>query len=145
MEDFNSEQMPAFSESVADLLPFLLSQIAAKAVLQSPLSFIPSTLCILSISPLFPRPHLIIGAPDLRKERAAGIMIFHHFRLLHFFLKFSIMGLHHLNRPLKIRGQVLPPGSTGVMIFFCLTIYHLTSRTTGMEIRNSKLVTCNSL
>jgi hypothetical protein len=28
-----------------------------------------------------------------------------------------IMGLHHLNSPLKIRGQVLPPGSTGVMIF----------------------------
>ncbi len=27
------------------------------------------------------------------------------------------MGLHHLNSPLKIRGQVLPPGSTGVMIF----------------------------
>jgi len=27
------------------------------------------------------------------------------------------MGLHHLNCPLKIRGQVLPPGSAGVMIF----------------------------
>ncbi len=51
-EDFNSEQTPTFSESVADLLPFLLSQIAAKAVLQSLLSFIPSPLCILSISPL---------------------------------------------------------------------------------------------
>ena len=35
------------------------------------------------------------------------------------------MGLRHLNSPLKIRGQVLPPGSTGVMIFFCLTIYLL--------------------
>jgi len=33
-------------------------------------SFIPSPLCILSISPLFPRPHLIIGVPDLRRERA---------------------------------------------------------------------------
>ncbi|HAW59698.1 MAG TPA: hypothetical protein DCX03_11965 [Bacteroidales bacterium] len=32
MEDFNSEQMPTFSESVTDLLPSLLSQIAAKAV-----------------------------------------------------------------------------------------------------------------
>jgi hypothetical protein len=28
------------------------------------------------------------------------------------------MGLHHLNSPLKIRGQVLPPGCTGVMIFW---------------------------
>ncbi len=27
------------------------------------------------------------------------------------------MGLHHLNSPLKIRGQALPPGSAGVMIF----------------------------
>ncbi|WP_165004269.1 hypothetical protein [Seramator thermalis] len=70
IEDFNSEQMPAFSESVADLLPSLLSQIAAKAVLQSLPFFIPSTLCILSISPLFSRPHLLIGAPDLRSERA---------------------------------------------------------------------------
>jgi hypothetical protein len=70
IEDFNSEQMPAFSESVADLLPSLLSQIVAKAVLQSLPFFIPSTLCILSISPLFSRPHLLIGAPDLRSERA---------------------------------------------------------------------------
>jgi hypothetical protein len=29
-----------------------------------------------------------------------------------------IMGLHHLNSPLKIRGQVLLSGSTGVMIFW---------------------------
>jgi hypothetical protein len=70
IEDFNSEQTPTFSESVTDLLPFLLSQIAAKAVLQSLPFFIPSTLCILSISPLFSRPHLLIGAPDLRRERA---------------------------------------------------------------------------
>jgi len=28
------------------------------------------------------------------------------------------MGLHHLNSPLKIRGQVLPPRSAGVMIFW---------------------------
>ncbi len=28
------------------------------------------------------------------------------------------MGLHHINSPLKIRGQVLPSGSTGVMIFW---------------------------
>jgi hypothetical protein len=35
-------------------------------------SFIPSPLQQdhLSISPLFSRPHLIIGAPDLRSERA---------------------------------------------------------------------------
>jgi ABC-type bacteriocin/lantibiotic exporter with double-glycine peptidase domain len=72
IEDFNSEQMPAFSESVTDLLSSLLSQIVAKAVLQSLSFFIPSTLCILSISPLFSRPHLLIGVPDLRKERAAG-------------------------------------------------------------------------
>jgi hypothetical protein len=32
IEDFDSEQMPTFSESVVDLLPSLLSQIAAKAV-----------------------------------------------------------------------------------------------------------------
>ncbi len=32
VEDFLSEQMPTFSESVADLLPALLSQIVAKAV-----------------------------------------------------------------------------------------------------------------
>jgi len=53
IEDFNSEQMPTFSESVTDLLPSLLWQIVAKAVLQSLPFFIPSTLCILSISPLF--------------------------------------------------------------------------------------------
>jgi hypothetical protein len=70
IEDFNSEQMPTFSESVADLRPSLLSQIVPKAVLQSLPFFIPSTLCILSISPLLSRPHLIIGAPDLRSERA---------------------------------------------------------------------------
>jgi len=35
------------------------------------------------------------------------------------------MELHHLNSPLKIRGQALPPGSAGVMIFFYLTIYPL--------------------
>jgi hypothetical protein len=32
IEDFNNEEMPTFSESVADLLPSLLSQIVAKAV-----------------------------------------------------------------------------------------------------------------
>jgi hypothetical protein len=32
IEDFDSEQMPTFSESVTDFLPSLLSQIAAKAV-----------------------------------------------------------------------------------------------------------------
>jgi hypothetical protein len=32
IEDFDSEQMPTFSESVTDLRPSLLSQIAAKAV-----------------------------------------------------------------------------------------------------------------
>ena len=70
IEDFNSEQMHTFSESVDDLRPSLLSQIVAKAVLQSLPFFIPSTLCILSISPLLSRPHLIIGKPNLRSERA---------------------------------------------------------------------------
>jgi len=61
------------------------------------------------------------GYPICAKSVPPGstrVMIFHHFRFLHFFLKFSIMGLHHLNRPLKIRGQVLPSGSAGVMIFW---------------------------
>ncbi len=73
-EDFNSEQTPTFSESVADLLPFLLSQIAAKAVLQSLLSFIPSPLCILSISPLiFPTssPHRGTRSAQRACRRAA--------------------------------------------------------------------------
>ena len=34
------------------------------------------------------------------------------------------MGSHHLNSPLKIRGQVLPPGSTGVMIFLHFRLLH---------------------
>ena len=34
------------------------------------------------------------------------------------------MGLHHLNRPLKIRGQALPPGSAGVMIFLHFRLLH---------------------
>ena len=34
------------------------------------------------------------------------------------------MGLHHLNRPLKIRGQALPSGSTGVMIFLHFRLLH---------------------
>gem|GEM_PF-1729677 len=74
IEDFNSEQMPAFSESVTDLLPSLLSQIAAKAVLQSLLSFIPSPLCILSISPLiFPTssPHRGTRSAQRACRRAA--------------------------------------------------------------------------
>jgi hypothetical protein len=37
------------------------------------------------------------------------------FPFLYFLL--ILTGLHHLNRPLKIRGQALPPGSAGVMIF----------------------------
>jgi hypothetical protein len=34
------------------------------------------------------------------------------------------MGLHHLNSPLKIRGQVLPSGSAGVMIFLYFQLLH---------------------
>jgi hypothetical protein len=44
--------MPTFSESVSYFLPSLLSQIVAKAVLQSLPFFIPTPLYILSISPL---------------------------------------------------------------------------------------------
>jgi len=48
------------------------------------------------------------------------------------------MGLHHLNSPLKIRGQALPPGSAGVMIFLLyIKSENPTSRLCAFVAKNS--------